>query len=138
MILIFCIDRRGYHSIRQHRHSLYGPVRLQLTTHADISQKIYASPGRLTSILISRFLLDLQAVDQKLIGVASTGSRVESAVFQCVVGSLGGEVRFGDVEDYLFERYDIEEGDDSVEDTENDPTPALECNQGSGIEEIRM
>ena len=53
-------------------------------------------PPRLTSILISRFLLNLQAVDQKSTGmVSSTGSQVESAIFQRVIGSLGCEIEFG-------------------------------------------
>ena len=51
---------------------------------------------RLTSVLISRFLLNLQDVDQKSTGmVSSVGSRVESAVFQQVIGSLGGDIEFG-------------------------------------------
>ena len=51
---------------------------------------------RLISILISRFLLNLQAVNRKSTGmVSSTGSRVESAVFQRAIGSLGGDVEFG-------------------------------------------
>ena len=53
-------------------------------------------PYRLTSVLISRFLLNLQAADKKSTGmVSSTGSRIESAVFQRVIGSLGGEIDFG-------------------------------------------
>ena len=63
---------------------------------------------RLSSILISRFLLNLQGVDQKSTGmVSSIGSQVESAVFQRVIGSLGGDVEFGgdgDVDDGEDER----------------------------------
>ena len=60
------------------------------------------------SILISRFLLNLQGVDQKSTGmVSSIGSQVESAVFQRVIGSLGGDVESGgdgDVDDGEDER----------------------------------
>ena len=62
---------------------------------------------RLSSILISRFLLNLQGVDQKSTGMVSPiGSQVESAVFQRVLGSLGGDVEFGgdDVDDGEDER----------------------------------
>ena len=54
------------------------------------------TPNRLTSILISRFLLDLQAVHQRSTGlVSSSGSRFESAVFERVIGSLSGSTDFG-------------------------------------------
>ena len=56
---------------------------------------------RLTSILISRFLINLQAADQKSTGMASsTGSRVDSVIFERVVGSLGGHTDFGDDTDF--------------------------------------
>ena len=61
--------------------------------HVDMS---LTSGDRLTSILISRFLLNLQAAEQKSAGmVSSTSSQVESAIFQRVIGSLGNNVRFG-------------------------------------------
>ena len=56
----------------------------------------FALAKRLTSILISRFLLNLQAAEKNFTGMmSSTGSQVESAVFQRVIGSLGSEIEFG-------------------------------------------
>ena len=55
-----------------------------------------APPDRLTSILVSRFLLNLQAAEQKSTGMVSlTGFQVESAIFQRVIGSLGSHIEFG-------------------------------------------
>ena len=68
--------------------------------HADIFRKQFTPLNRLASILISRFLLNLQATEQKSTGVvSSTGSQVESAIFQRVIGSLGGEAEFGGDDD---------------------------------------
>ena len=65
-------------------------------TPTGILCKQFLLLNRLTSLLISRFLLNLQAVDQKSTGmVSSTGSQVESAIFQRVIGSLGCEIGFG-------------------------------------------
>ena len=52
--------------------------------------------GSLTSILISRFLLNLQATDRKSTGmVSSTGSQLDSAILQGIIGSLGNDIVFG-------------------------------------------
>ena len=77
--------------------------------------------NRLTSILISRFLLNLQAADQKSTGmVSSTGSQVESAIFERVIGSLGSEIEFGaDVDVDGMEEDDDRAGDGGVGDMEN-------------------
>ena len=58
---------------------------------------------------------------------SSTGSRVESAVFQRVIGSLGGEVDFGgntDDDDVDHDGVGVEDG--SSEDTESVPVHELE------------
>ena len=76
---------------------------------------------RITSILTSRFLLDLQAVDRRSAGmVSSTRSQVESAIFQRVIGSLGSDVDFGgdfDVND--IETNGVSAGDGGTGDLEN-------------------
>ena len=78
-------------------------------------------PIRLTSLLISRFLLNLQAVEQKSTDIASsTGSRFESVVFQRVIGSLDCDIEFGeniDLDDFEEERTAREDG--GVGDAEN-------------------
>ena len=62
----------------------------------DTVQRCDTLSRSLTSILVSRFLLNLQAVDQQSTGtVSSIGSQVESVVFQRVVGSFGGNIEFG-------------------------------------------
>ena len=54
----------------------------QFSSKTDVCRAHPLPLDRLTSILISRFLFDLQAAKQKSTGMASsTGSRVESAVF---------------------------------------------------------
>ena len=75
----------------------------------------------LTSILISRFLLNLQAAEQKSTGmVSSTGSQVESAIFQRVIGSLGSEIEFGaDVDVGGIEEDRLSAGDNGMGDVEN-------------------
>ena len=70
----------------------YDPI----MTRTDISLIQFTLFKRLTSILISRFLFNLQAAEKHSTGmVSSTGSQVESAVFQHVIGSLGSEIEFG-------------------------------------------
>ena len=83
--------------------------------------------NRLTSILVSRFLLNLQAVEQKSTGmVSSTGSQVETAIFQRVIGSLGSEIEFGAVVDVDgIEEDGVIAGDGGVGDMENS-SPGLE------------
>ena len=52
--------------------------------------------------------------------VSSTGSQVESAIFQRVIGSLGSEVEFGaDVDVDGMEEDDASAGDSGVGDMEN-------------------
>ena len=84
-------------------------------------EKGLTPPNRLTSILISRFLLNLQAVDQKSTGmVSSAGSQVESVIFQRVIGSLGGDIVFGgDVDVDEMEEDGAGEKDGGVRDVEN-------------------
>ena len=63
--------------------------------------------NRLITILVSRFLLNLQAAEQKSTGMmSSTGSQVGSVRFQRVIGSLGSEIEFGEDVDVD----DIEDG----------------------------
>ena len=84
------------------------------------------SSNSLTSILISRFLLNLQATEQKSTGmVSSICSQVESAVFQRVIGSLGCDIEFG--EDVEEDRVEGEGG--GVGDVEN-RTPGTEPTEG--------
>ena len=72
---------------------------------------------RLTSILISRFLLNLQAANQKSTGmISSTGSSVASGVFDRVVGSLGGHIEFGGNADEIGLEYDVRYSSGSIED----------------------
>ena len=94
---------------------------LSILTHANIFLIQFTLSNRLTSILISRFLLNLQAVDKMSTGmVSSTGSQVESAIFQRVIGSLGSEIEFGaDVDVDGMEEDDGRAGDSGVGDVEN-------------------
>ena len=70
---------------------------LSILIHANIFLIQFTLSNRLTSILISRFLLNLQAVDQKSTRmVSSTSSGVGSIMFERVIGSLGGSTEFGD------------------------------------------
>ena len=83
---------------------------------------------RLISILISRFLINLQAVNRKSTGmVSSTGSRVESAVFQRVIGSLGGNAGFGGNIDP--DEFELSRVDDILEST----APCTEHSHRNGI-----
>ena len=57
-------------------------------------------PDRLTSLLISRFLLDLRAANRATAHTSSTSEgSAESIVFQRMVGSLGASI---DTEQVLF------------------------------------
>ena len=82
-------------------------------TQTDV-RRVHPLPlDRLTSILISRFLFDLQAAKQKSTGMASsTGSRVESAVFERVIGSLSEILEFGgaDVDNREEDAFGTEHG----------------------------
>ena len=85
--------------------------------HADISCKQFTPLDRLTSILISRFLCDLQAAGQKSTGmVSSTGSQVESIILQRVIGSLGSAIEL--------------EEDTNVDGTESDGASAGDSGAG--------
>ena len=66
-------------------------------------------------------MLNLQATEQKSTGmVSSTGSQVESAIFERVIGSLGSEIEFGAVVDVDgFEEDGVIVGDGGVGDMEN-------------------
>ena len=94
---------------------------LSILIHANIFLIQFTLSNRLTSILISRFLLNLQAVDKRSTGmVSSTGSQVESAIFERVIGSLGSEIEFGaDVDVDGMEEDDARAGDSGVGDMEN-------------------
>ena len=94
---------------------------LSILTHANIFLIQFTLSNRLTSILISRFLLNLQATEQKSTGmVSSTGSQVESAIFERVIGSLGSEIEFGaDVDVNGMEEDDARAGDGGVGDMEH-------------------
>ena len=83
---------------------------------------------RLTSILISRFLLNLQAAEQKSTGVvSSTGSQVESAIFQRIIGSLGSDIEFGGDDNADDLQYDgAWAEDDGVSDIENSLNSRIE------------
>ena len=74
--------------------------------------------NRITSILISRFLLNLQAAEHTSTGMVSStdsGSQVESVIFQRVIGSLGNTVEFGaDADADVFEQYCVRGEDDSL------------------------
>ena len=76
---------------------------------------------RLTSVLISRFLLNLQDAEQKSTGmVSSNGSQVESAIFQRVIGSLSRGIDFGaDVDVDGSEEAMVGEEDGGVGDAES-------------------
>ena len=92
---------------------------------------------RLPSIIVSRFLLNLQAVDQKSTGmVSSTGSGVESVLFQRVIGSLGGEIEFG-VDDDVdgTEEYGIRGEGGGVGDIRNSLS-GIERTQGDDVEAV--
>ena len=88
---------------------------------ADIFLIRFEVYNRLTSILISRFLLNLQAADQKSTGmVSSTGSQVESAIFERVIGSLGSNIEFGaDIDVDGIEEEGVRAGDGGAGDVEN-------------------
>ena len=88
---------------------------------------------RLTSILVSRFLLNLQAAEQKSSGmISSTSSQVESAIFQRVIGSLGGEIEFGaDVDVDGIEEDGARVGDGRAEDVENSPSGREHTEEGA-------
>ena len=94
---------------------------LSILTHANIFFIQFTLSNRLTSILISRFLLNLQAAEQKSTGmVSSIGSQVESVIFQRVIGSLGSKIEFRedvDVDD--IEEEGVRAGDGGVADMEN-------------------
>ena len=94
---------------------------LSILTHANIFLIQFTLSNRLTSILISRFLLNLQAVDKTSTGmVSSTGSQVESAIFERVIGSLGSEIEFGaDVDVDGIEEDGVVVEDGGVGDMEN-------------------
>ena len=84
----------------------------------DTVQRCDALSRSLTSILVSRFLLNLQAVDQQSTGTVSPiGSQVESVVFQRVVGSFGGSIEFG--RDTVPDDYDHDGAEVEGEDKEN-------------------
>ena len=105
------------------------------------NSELGSSPGpptsnSLTSILISRFLLNLQATEQKSTGmVSSIGSQVESAVFQRVIGSLGSGIEFGaDIDVDGIEEAGDGAGDGWVGDMENSLS-GLEHTEESAVEE---
>ena len=100
---------------------------------ADIFLIRFEVYNRLTSILISRFLLNLQAADQKSTGmVSSTGSQVESAIFERVIGSLGSEIEFGaDVDVDGIEEDGVIVGDGGVGDIENNPSGLVHPEEGT-------
>ena len=77
----------------------------------------------LTSILISRFLLRLQAAN-RVVDHASSGADVHSIVFERVIGSIGAPIS---PEDFLSGEREMELWDN--EDT-TDPVP-----KESGVEE---
>ena len=87
---------------------------LSILIHANIFLIQFTLSNRLTSILISRFLLNIQAVDKRSTGmVSSTGSQVESSTFQRVIGSLDCDIEFGeniDLDDLEGERTAREDG----------------------------
>ena len=104
-----------------------------IPTHTFRNQ--YVPLNRLTAILISRFLLNLQAAEHKSTGmISSTGSQVESALFQGVIGSLGSEIEFG----ADFDVNGIEDGgragDGGVDDVKNSLS-GLEHTEESAAEE---
>ena len=81
------------------RHRILRPVRdlLTLPPRASHDHVWTLDLGRLTSIVMSRFMLRLQAASKKSTGMlSSVGSQVDSVVFQRVIGSLGASVEPGD------------------------------------------
>ena len=94
---------------------------LSILIHNNIFLIQFTLSNRLTSILISRFLLNLQTVDKTSTGmVSSTGSQVESAIFERVIGSLGSEIEFGaDVDVDGMEEDSVIVMDGGVGDMEN-------------------
>ena len=107
-------------------------------TFPDVFQAQLVFPSRLTSILVSRFLLNIQTVDRKSTGmVSSTGSQVESTLFKRVVGSLGSEVEFGaDACVASIEEDRVRGEDGMMEDIENSLSGPERPEQGAAEEAV--
>ena len=81
-------------------------------------------------------MFNLQAAEQKSTGmVSSTGSQVESAIFQRVIGSLGREIEFGAVADVNGTEDAVWAGEGGVEGVENSMS-RLEHTEGGTAEAI--
>ena len=90
--------------------------------------------NRITSILISRFLLNLQAAEHTSTGMVSStdsGSQVESVIFQRVIGSLGGKIEFGADVDVDGIEDGARAGDGRAEDVENSPSEREHTEEGA-------
>ena len=85
--------------------------------HVSMSHSVFTRPGRMTAILISRFLIRLQTANRTSCQETLSES-VDTIVFQRVVGSIGASIgpkHFGASSEHADELWDEEASTDMVQ-----------------------